>query len=257
MNRTLPRFALLLAALALLLAACGDDDGSPFASVTTTAGGTTAGDGTTTSAGDGTTTTGAGDGTTTTAGDDEGDLPELLERYRTIPLRTTYLTGDGGTEAEITFSQDPTANPPVSAMISEDGKAIFLEDRMIFCSAGQCFEMPGEGGLDFIGAMFSPYALLALADEDLVGTPGFELESAPINIAGRTGTCFTFRPTAMMGTQTEYVRQCVDSELGFTLLLEAKETDGPVERVMELLAVGDPRPDDFEPTGPVTPMPTG
>ena len=118
--------------------------------------------------------------------------------------------------------------------------------------------MPNEGGEDFIGAMMSPWAMWALTAEDLANTPGFSMETDPVTIAGRSGVCFTFRPDASLASGTDFVRQCVDNELGFTLLLEVKETGAAAsELVMELTAVGQPEPDDFEPTGPVMPLPTG
>jgi len=109
-----------------------------------------------------------------------------------------------------------------------------------------------------MGAMFSPYAFFALATEDAASIPGLEVETGRVTIAGRSGICYTFRPQAMLGSNAEYVRQCLDDQLGFTLLLEVKEAGAAaVERLMELVAFGPPQPGDFEPSGPVIPLPTG
>jgi hypothetical protein len=68
--------------------------------------------------------------------------------------------------------------------------------------------------------------------------------------------CFTFTPPAGAGFDTELIHQCIDSELGFTLLLQSQDTGGTTEStVMELTAFGDPLPDDFTPSGPVTATP--
>ena len=256
MRRAVPRLVLLLAVGALVIAACGDDSGGTAASSSTAAGGST------TAARDGTTVAGDTTAPPTTTPGSSSDIEELLGRYRRVPLRTTYLSGEGDARTEMTFSQDPTADPPVSAMISAEGKAIFLADSMIFCSAegegAQCFEMPAEGGSGLLDAMFSPWAMLAMTAGDPTATTGFDVETDQFTIAGRSGICFTFRPDIAIAGETEFVRQCVDGELGFTLLLEVKEVGAAaVERVMELIAVGEPEEGDFEPTGPVMPLATG
>jgi hypothetical protein len=50
------------------------------------------------------------------------------------------------------------------------------------------------------------------------------------------------------------LRQCIDSEFGFTLLLESEASaTGDIATVLELIDFAQPTADDFEPTGPVTP----
>ncbi|HSQ37451.1 MAG TPA: hypothetical protein VLS92_06125, partial [Acidimicrobiia bacterium] len=163
---------------------------------------------------------------------------------------------------EMTFSQDPTQDPPVSAVFFEGGKFITAGDSMIVCSGegegSQCFEMPAGEGVDMATAMLGPFASLAWSLQGATDTPGYEVETEQVTFAGRSGVCFAYRPDAITGGEMEFVRQCIDSELGFALLLEVKETGADeVERVMELVAAGDPAPDDFEPTGPVMPLPEG
>jgi hypothetical protein len=266
MKHTGIRWAVALAALVILAAACGDDSGSPFSSSTTegqastTSGGeatTSGGETTSTTAGETTTT---GEGATTTGSGAAGDVDELLALYRATPIRTTYLMGDD--QEEMTFSQDPTQDPPVSAVLFEGGKFITLGDSTIICSGegagSQCFEMPAGEGVDMATAMLGPFASLACSLQGATDTPGYEVETEQVTIADRSGVCFTYRPDAITGSETEFVRQCIDSELGFALLLEVKETGADeVERVMELVAAGDPEPGDFEPTGPVIPLPEG
>lgn len=260
------RLAVALAALAVFAAACGDDSGDPFSSTTDAGSSTTSGgDVTTTSGGEATTTTAGettttGGETTTTGSGVAGDVDELLALYRETPIRTTYLMGDD--QEEMTFSQDPTQDPPVSAVLFEGGRFITSGDTVIICSGegegSQCFEMPATEGVDMATAMLGPFATLAWSLQSSADTPGYEVEAEQVTIAGRSGVCFTYRPDAITGGETEFVRQCIDSELGFALLLEVKETGADeVERVMELVAAGDPAPDDFEPTGPVMPLPEG
>jgi hypothetical protein len=259
------RPAVALAVLVALAAACGDDSGSPFASSTSTAdGSTTTAQGTTTSRAGGSTTSIAEGETTSTAGlpGDAGDIEELLERFREVPLRTTYLMGDEPDRQEITFSQDPTLNPPASAVLFEGGKLITFEDRYIVCSGegagSQCFETPASEGVNMATAMLGPFAALALSLQGMTDTPGVEVETEEVTIAGRNGVCFTYRPEAVTGSDLEFARQCIDGELGFALLLEVKEAGSDeVKRVLELLAMGQPEPGDFEPTGPVIPLPEG
>ena len=76
-----------------------------------------------------------------------------------------------------------------------------------------------------------------------------------MTIAGRSGICFTYEAPGGYGADITTLRQCIDDEFGFTLLLESSETGGPIERVIELTAFADPTAEDFEPTGPVTASP--
>ena len=260
------RLTVALAALMILAAACGDDSGDPFTSSTIEgqASTTSGGEATTTSGGEATTTAGetttTGEEITTTSSGAAGDVNELLARYRETPIRTTYLMGDD--QEEMTFSQDPTQDPPVSAVLFEGGKFITLGDSTIICSGegagSQCFEMPAGEGVDMATAMLGPFAALAWSLQGATDTPGYEVETEQFTIADRSGVCFTYRPDAITGSDTEFVRQCIDSELGFALFMEVKETGSDeVQRVMELVAADDPQPGDFEPTGPVIPLPEG
>lgn len=264
MNRVTARLIVSLAALALLVAACGDDSGSPFGSSTTAAGTvtTTGGDVTTPTEGSGTTsgetTTTAGQETTTSQAGASGEIEDLLERYQTVPLRTTYLLDD---DQEITFVQDPTQDPPASAIIYEGGKMISSGEGYIICSGegagAMCLSMADSEGMDMATAFLGPFAGLALSlQEGMTDVPGYQVETQEVEIAGRNGVCFTIAPDATLGAGYEYVRTCVDAELGFTLLVQVRESgSAEAETVMELLAFADPQPGDFEPTGPVTEVP--
>ncbi len=78
----------------------------------------------------------------------------------------------------------------------------------------------------------------------------------PITVAGRDGVCFTFAPPAGFEGESDLLRQCIDNELGFTLLLQTTDTTTDVvETVMELIDFSEPTAEDFEPTGPVTAQP--
>lgn len=261
MNRINVRLAVLAVALVALVAACGDDSGSPFGSSTTSAGGetTTSQAGASTTQAGGATTT-AGEETTSTQAGGSGELDRLLEQFRQTPLRTTYAMEDGG---ELTFSQDPTQVPPVSAVLYEDGKMITAGDSYIVCSGegatGMCFTMPATEGMDMATAFLGPFASLALSlQAGMTDTPGYDVETDQATIAGRSGVCFTYSPDVGLGADYEYVRTCIDEELGFTLLVQVQES-GATEAttVMKLVSFGDPEPSDFEPTGPVTEVPEG
>ncbi len=255
------RFFVLLAALAMLAAACGDSGGD-----TTT---TDAGDTTTTIHGDtAPVTTGAaggGDTTTTTAGDGGGlpgggDVNELLERFQQSRIRATYrMEGD----STLTISQDPDADPPVSAYLSEeDGFHMILGgDAVLMCDVNQqqCFSLPTEAGGDptlFAGAFLSPF-LASFLTLSTGSTPGFDVDTEPVEVAGRSGVCFTVTPDAVVGADFDEVRQCVDDETGAILLFEIKEAGGEFETVLELLEFGDPQPSDFEPPFEIVDFPTG
>jgi hypothetical protein len=268
MHHTGIRWAVALAALVILAGACGDDSGDPFTSSTTEGqASTTSGGEATTTSGSEATTTAAGETTTsgaettiTGAGSEAGDIEDLLEHFQQVPLRTTYLMG--ADQEEMTFSQDPTQDPPVSAVLFEGGKFITIGDSTIICSGegagSQCFETPAGEGVNMATAALGPFATLALSLQGMTDTPGVEVESEQVTIAGRSGVCFTYRPEAITGSNLEFARQCIDTELGFSLLMEVKEAGSDeVERVMELIAVGQPEPNDFEPTGPVIPLPEG
>ena len=255
MRTTIGRIALLLVALALVAAACGGDD-SPFGATTTTAaaGSDTTGADTTSGAAD--TTEGS---VTTGPAPAGGDIDELLARAENAPMRTTYRFGEAPNDQIITLVQDPTLDPPASAMILPEGKFISRGDQSIICDMtgpGQCIAVPGGQGAEMFQGFLSPVLTSLLATGDVTGAPGYSVEEDRTQIAGRQGICFTFTPQAFVGSDVEWIRQCIDSELGFTLLFEGRNAgDDAPERIMELLEFGRPQPDDFEPTGPVTEMP--
>lgn len=261
MNRITVRLAVLAVALVALVAACGDDSGDPFGSSTSQVGAsTTDADGSATTNGGEETTTTAGEETTTSQAGGNGEIDDLLDQFQQTPLRTTYvMEGD----QEITFSQDPTQDPPVSAVLYDGGKMITAGESYIVCSGegddAMCFTVPGTEGTDMATAFLGPFASLALSlQEGMTGTPGYEVETEQATIAGRNGVCFTYAPDAGLAAGYEYIRSCVDSELGFTLLVQVQESGASeVETVMELVSFGDPEPGDFEPTGPVTEVPEG
>ncbi len=265
------RFLALLAVLAMVVAACGDSGGDTTTTDAAGDGGTTV----TAGAGGVTTTTGGGDdegdATTTTGGDNGdgggvaagGDVGELLERFQQSRIRATYLLDEGDDESMLTLSQDPTADPPVSAILSdEDGfQVIFSGDAMTMCDANaeQCFALPTGAGTDpslFAGAFLSPFvsSFLAFSTADTVG---FDVDTEPVEVAGRSGVCFTVTPDAFVGADFDEVRQCVDDETGAMLLFEIKEAGGDFERVLELVEFGDPLASDFEPPFPLVDVPTG
>lgn len=266
MRSSLKRLLIVAVALALLGAACGDDDSLDAA--TTTAGNstTTAGSGTT-----GETSTTTGETSTTTAGETteptettaapsgDGDLDALLEQYRQTPLRLVYRTGTTGSDETMVVAQDPTQDPPVSSFGFPEQNTRLIQggDEIVICSEGMCFSMPAEGSTDLVTGMFGGAFLAGLLTADVADLPGLSIDSDDVTIAGREGVCFTYTPTAIVGSTTEYARQCVDKELGFTLLLEVKDADAELEQALELIEFGDPTPEDFEPTGPITEMPTG
>ena len=261
MNRITVRLAVLAVALVALVAACGDDAEGPFGSSTSPADGSTtteAGSSATTVAGEETTTT--GEETETSQAGANGEVDELLEQFQQTPLRTTYVMEDA---REITFSQDPTQDPPVSAVLYEGGKMITAGESYIICSGegegAMCFTVPGTEGMDMATAFLGPFASLALSlQEGMTGTPGYEVETEEATIAGRSGVCFTYAPDTGLAAGYEHIRSCVDAELGFTLLVQVQESGASeVKTVMELVSFGDPEPGDFEPTGPVTEVPEG
>ncbi len=265
------RLLVAITVLAMLAGACGDSGGD---TTTTDASGGDGGTSVTAGAGGVTTTTAAGGGdettTTTTVGDEGdgggvaagGDVGELLERFQQSRVRATYLLDEGDDENTLTLSQDPTADPPVSAILSdEDGfHIIFSGDAMTMCdaNAGQCFAVPSEGTDPslFAGAFLSPFlsSFLAFSSADTVG---FDVDTEPVEVAGRSGLCFTVTPDAFVGADFDEVRQCVDDETGAMLLFEIKEAGGDFERVLELVEFGDPLPSDFEPPFPLVDVPTG
>ena len=269
------RIGILAAVLALVGAACGDDD--VFGAVTTTSSdGTTA----TTESGDTTASTQAGETTTTEGGTTteatappggDGDIEGLLEEYRTVPLRVTYLFGADVDAQTVTLSQDPTRTPPVSAMIlyegpepgsPEEARVLTIGNRTLICGppgpGNTCIETPPTPGPGIAEGILGPLVSGFLLQTGLTEAPGFSVDESGISIAGRDGVCFTYAPAAFLEADVEFVRQCVDSDIGFTLLIETKNADGDtVERVMELIDFGQPQPGDFEPTGEVMSMPEG
>ena len=246
------RALIVLVALVLAAAACSDDDA-------TTTEATTATDGTTAA----TSAPPPSNGTATSAGVVEGDasseVADLLALFEMTPLRTTYLLGTGDDQTELILAQDPTATPPIeSIVIVEDGsKIIISEDGTIFCdgSGGGCFEIPGGAGDSLVDGFLGPFSsgvFLTSGADGLV--PGSAVAEEPITVAGRRGVCFTYEAPAGFDSDTSVLRQCIDNEFGFTLLLESQGTaEEDIETVLELTDFAQPTAEDFEPTGPVTP----
>jgi hypothetical protein len=260
------RIAILLAALAVVVAACGDDDGSVLGAETTAPTATSASEGGTTAGGAETTMEGEESPTTMgEAGSAGGSVQAALDAYQNATFRAVYRFGAGADEQIITLVQDPSQDPPVSATLigqdGEEGRFLTIGDQSLMCGppGEDCIEFPGDTGMNMGQALFGPMLTSLLTLENVESTPGFTVEQNPTTVAGRTGVCFTFSPTALaVGADIEFIRQCIDSELGFILLFEGLETGGDaVETIMELLEFGLPQPGDFEPTGPVTTMPGG
>jgi hypothetical protein len=237
-------------ALALVGAACGDDD------ATTT---------TTSAATDDTTVITAAPPTTapalaTTGGIESGpDVDELLALYEITPLRATYLFGEGDNQTEVILAQDPTAVPPVESItiVEANSKIIISEGVTIFCdgSSNICFEVPGATGENLAAGLLGPAGSVFLAAGS-GAFAGVDVTEEPITVAGRDGVCFTYAPPAGFAGDTDLLRQCIDSELGFTLLMQTSDTTTDVvETVMELIDFSLPSAADFEPTGPVTEQP--
>ncbi len=253
------RIAILMIVLAFAAAACGDDEGSVLGGSSTTAASTE-----TTAAGTATTSAST-EAPTTTAGGSGGDIQAALTNYETAAFRAVYRFGEGDDEQIITISRDPNLDPPASAtLIGEngaDGRFLTLGDRTLICGppGEDCLEFPSEMGMDMGAALLGPLLSSVLLTEDIASTPGFTVEQNQATIGGRAGLCFTFSPTALVtGADVEYVRQCVDAELGFILLYEYVETGGAAaQTIMELIEFSDPAPADFEASGPVTTMPGG
>jgi hypothetical protein len=244
------RVAIALAAMALVAVACGDDD----ATTTTVAPSTTTGS-TAVPA-----TTSVAPATTAAVPGGESDAAELLARFAMTPARTTYLLGTGDNETELIVAQDPTATPPIEAItIVENNSKIIISDGMtIFCdgSSNMCFEVPGGGGSSLVSSLLGPLASGVFLEAGPNGAiPGVAITEQPVSIAGRSGICFTYEAPDGYGADITTLRQCIDDEFGFTLLMEASEGGGPIERVMELTAFAPPTAEDFEPTGPVTASP--
>jgi hypothetical protein len=238
----------LLLALSVVIAACGDDDAQTTATDST--GGT---DAPTDTAAPATPTTQAA------APSGFGDLDSALARYENTPLRTTYLIGEGDDREEIIIAQDPTATPPIESITlpAADTKIIISEGTTTLCdgSSSMCFELPGAGGESLTTGLLGPFAgFLSLGVENI---PGVETSQEPITVAGRDGICFSYEPPDAVGSDTDLIRQCVDGEFGFTLLMQASAADSDdIETVMELTEFVQPTPEDFAMPYPVTSSPT-
>lgn len=246
--RLTTRAAIIALAFALVLAACGDDDGTTDTSPAPTAAASTE-----------STATGATAAASTTAASPTGggtDFGDLQARYESTPLRLTYVSGEDTDQVEIVLAQDPTATPPVESitLVGEDTKIIITGDTTVLCDSGACFEIPGATGEGLVAGLLGPFgALLALGPD---GPLGASVGEEPITVAGRRGVCYTYTPPSEVGADTDLFRQCVDGDLGFTLLLQSSQTGSDeLTTIMEVTDVSDPSPEDFEPTGPVTPTP--
>ena len=257
--RSITRATIAIAALTLVVAACGDDDEATVTSTPVTNDTATATDATTAA----TAAPATSSPTATSAGvaEDGSEVDDLLARYQMTPVRTTYLLGEGDDQTEIVVAQDPTADPPVESVtiVEAASKIIISEGVTIFCdgSSNMCFEVPGGGGESLATGLLGPFASGVFLTSGEAGvTPGMSVSEEPITVAGRDGVCFTYEAPTDFGSETDLVRQCIDNELGFTLLLQTSNaaTDA-IETVMELLEFSQPTAEDFEPTGPVTATP--
>jgi hypothetical protein len=252
--RSASRALIALIALALGAAACGDDDAA-----TTTA--TTTGDDTTAVTSAPPTTAVTPTSAATAETDPSSNVSDLLARFEVTPLRATYLLGMGDDQTEIILAQDPTADPPIeSIVIVEDGsKIIISEDVTIFCdgSGGGCFEVPGGAGDSIVDGFLGPFGSGVFLTSGADGfVPASAIAEEPITVAGRDGVCFTYDAPAGLDSETSMLRQCIDREFGFTLLLQSEgtTTEG-IETELELIDFAQPTAQDFEPTGPVVAAP--
>jgi len=256
------RIAILITVLALIAAACGDDDGSVLGEPGTTSSPTE------TTGGDTVATTAAEAAPTTTdaaPGTPGSDVQTALLNYETAAFRAVYRFGEGDDEQIIAISRDPNLDPPASATLigpgGEEARFLTIGGRTIICGppGEECIEFPPEMGMDMGQALLGPVLSGFLLNADLESNPGFTVEEGAATIGGRRGLCFTYTPTALAaGADVAFMRQCVDAELGFILLIETLEAGGAaVETIIELLEFGLPTPADFEPSGPLTTMPGG
>ncbi len=248
--RPITRAMIAVVALSLVGAACSDDD----ATTTTTSAATD--DTTVITAAPPVTSATA---TTTEVADDGLDVDELLARYEMTPLRATYLFGEGDSQTEVVLAQDPTAVPPIESIsIAEANSKIIISGGVtVFCdgASNMCFEVPGAAGDNLAAALLGPASSVFLASES-GAFAGVDVIEEPITVAGREGICFTFTPPTGFEGDTDLLRQCIDTELGFTLLMQTSDTTTDViETVMELIDFSLPSAADFEPTGPVTEQP--
>lgn len=245
------RPAILLAAIVLAAAACGDDDGVNLLDAASTE----ATAETPSSPAEGDTTSAPGGGVSP-------EIQVLLDRFDRTPLRTVYRFDEPPGGQIVTLSQDPSRSQSATLLGPDgtEGKIITTGDLTIVCSpageAAQCFEAPAGAGLDATGGLFSPLIAGFLLTEGITEAPGFSVEQQGATIAGRSGVCFTYTPRPFIEADLEFVRQCIDAELGFTLLIQGRDSGSDtVQTFMELVEFGQPRPGDFEPTGPVTELP--
>lgn len=240
------RTSAVLAALVVVVAACSDDDAATSSTVAPT---------TTSSAA----TTPPSTAPTPAEEDDSGGvMADLIEMYEKATVRLTYHVGEGESQTTVVVAQDPSATPPIASIgVAEAGTRIIMsEGTTVMCdeAAGRCFELPGAEGETLTTALVGPFGSMLIG-----AVPGADvgpMAEEPITVAGRAGICLTHEPTGDRDAQTDLVRQCVDGELGFTLLLQTSDvgTDA-IDTILELVEYGDPTPDDFELTSPLAPGP--
>ena len=142
-------------------------------------------------------------------------------------------------------------------IVEADSKIIISEGVTVFCdgASNMCFEVPGAAGENLTAGLLGTAGSVFLAAES-GGLSGVDVTEEPITVAGRDGVCFTFAPPTGFEGDGDLVRQCIDNELGFTLLMQTTDTTTDVVvTVMELIDFSEPTAEDFEPTGPVTAQP--
>lgn len=260
------RIAAVLLVIGLVAAGCGDSaetttttgpDTPPTSGVTTTtqapettttvAETTTTVPPTTTTIVTTTTTT-----TTTTTMPPSGDVS--IDQLRLLGsqarFRATYRVDIDGEIQTLTISQDPTLDPPGSALFTEEdgGQLIFNDEQIIFCSDEECFAVPNTGGTAFM-TMFGLGTLGFFVDNN--PPEGFDVDSSPDTIDGIDVVCFTVTPDDVEEFGLLFYRQCVQASTGVSVLIEIQEPGEEPMVFLELVELGEPLETDFIPPFPV------
>lgn len=182
-------------------------------------------------------------------GDRGGDVSDFDPTKPKAPVRVTYKSDDGDT---FTLSWDGTN----SAYISTDGKFITTKDETIMCSDNGCVKTANTGaaGAGVAGGFMAMLNMLgSLKDSQ----PNLFTDKSSATIAGRNATCMTFDASklAALGGDADTTGKaqfCWDNKSG--VLLRLQSTDKDETGNLEATEVGQPKDDDFKPTGPVTDM---